>query len=219
MAVTQRNSNATMILLFLYRLVEARGRCSIALASAAAALGRLCAARRVGRRSLTPPLFCAAGLQGLLQGAGGGVDPRQFRHYLRADGRDDGLWLPAGATRPRHFPETREVFARWTRGGGHTCGRSVGLTHVPVVRDGPRAHETDSRVSHAETLWPRPTCPATHWLPPTGFRAKDPARVHHAGGAQARGALHPPHQTSATCLAAAPDRRAPLGRWSSRRWL
>ena len=60
MAVTQRNSNAAMILLFLYRLVEARGRCSIALASAAAALGRLCAARRVGRRSLTPPFFCGS---------------------------------------------------------------------------------------------------------------------------------------------------------------
>ena len=82
MAVTQRNSNAAMILLFLYRLVEARGRCSIALASAAAALGRLCAARRVGRRSLTPPRFCAAGLQGLLQGAGGGVDPGQLCDHV-----------------------------------------------------------------------------------------------------------------------------------------
>ena len=41
------------------------------------------------------PASPVPGPRRVLQGARGGVHPRQFCHHLRAHGRDDGLWLSA----------------------------------------------------------------------------------------------------------------------------
>lgn len=79
MAVTQRNSNAAMILLFLYRLVEVRGTPSAPLPSpprypSCLRRSSFGAAPRdqIPLRYALSPL---SGPQGLLQGARGGVDP------------------------------------------------------------------------------------------------------------------------------------------------
>ena len=40
-------------------------------------------------------LMGRAGSDGILQRAGRGIYPGQFRYYLRTTGRDDGLWVPA----------------------------------------------------------------------------------------------------------------------------
>jgi hypothetical protein len=107
MAVTQRNSNAAMILLFLYRLVEvlnsppitrhivsmpsrtilkpSRTFLHLHTAFVCTQLHRLA----ISYHAIVP------GTKRLFQGARGGVYSRQFRDHLRIDGRDDGFRLPA----------------------------------------------------------------------------------------------------------------------------
>lgn len=128
-ATTNKNSNASLVYSFLYKLVEVGLSLSFSLSPSF---------------SLFLTLVLCSGIHRVLQGAGGGEHPGQFCGCLRAAWRTDGLWVPSNYWQQDPTGVSIHQTHRWD-----TCRRSLTISATIcryITQEGAKLEVAKSKV-------------------------------------------------------------------------